>query len=88
METLVDDLRHRWLDTTETGYLNEHVSAIKVPVLAARGENDFLFSLQELAELRRHLPEVHLMNVPFASHEAISEQPGIMWAAMKIMYGL
>ena len=88
LETLVDDLRHRWLDTTETGYLNEHVSAIKVPMLAARGENDFLFSLQELAELRRHLPEAHLMNVPFASHEAISEQPGIIWAAMKTMYGL
>lgn len=56
--------------------------------LAGRGENDFLFSLQELAELREHLPEAHLMNVPFASHEAISEQPGIMWAAMKTMYGL
>lgn len=36
LETLVDDLRHRWLDTTETGYPNERVSAIKVPVLAAR----------------------------------------------------
>ena len=57
-------------------------------MLAVRGEDDFLFSAEALNSLRQVLPEAHLMNVPFAAHEVIKEQPEILWAAMKVFYKL
>lgn len=78
LDTLTADLRRMWLD----------ISAVKAPVLAVRGERDGLFSLSDLADLHSCLPEAHLMNIPFARHEAIKEQPEILWAAVKAFYVL
>lgn len=61
---------------------------IQLKMAGARGEDDFLLSAEALNSLRQVLPEAHLMNVPFAAHEVIKEQPDILWAAMKVFYKL
>ena len=76
-------LKAMWLDEGASGYPNENIRQIQAPVLAVRGEADFLFAFDDWAVLKTELPEVHLMNVPFAAHEAIKEQPEIVWAAVQ-----
>ena len=76
-------LKGMWLDEGASGYPNENIRQIQAPVLAIRGEADFLFAFDDWAALKTELPEVHLMNVPFAAHEAIKEQPEIVWAAVQ-----
>ncbi len=88
MDALVADLRRLWTDDTAAGFPNENTANIKAPVLAVRGEDDFLLSAAALNGLRQVLPAAHLMNVPFAAHEVIKEQPDILWAAMKVFYQL
>ena len=88
LDALVADLRRLWTDDTAAGFPNENTTNIKAPVLAVRGEDDFLLSAEALNSLRQVLPEAHLMNVPFAAHEVIKEQPEILWAAMKVFYKL
>ncbi|WP_342667769.1 alpha/beta fold hydrolase [Eikenella longinqua] len=88
LPALAAALKRLWLDTSPTGYPNEAVARIQAPVLAVRGEGDFLLSLNDLADLRTALPEAHLMNVPFAQHEVMKEQPQILWAAAKAFYRL
>ncbi|MDO4640661.1 MAG: alpha/beta fold hydrolase [Neisseria sp.] len=80
---LTDALKTMWLDEGENGYPNEHMGRIQAPVLAIRGEADFLYSLSDWVALKNELPDVHLMNVPFATHEAIKEQPEMVWAAIQ-----
>ena len=88
LDALVADLRRLWTDDTAAGFPNENTANIKAPVLAVRGEDDFLLSAAVLNGLRQVLPAAHLMNVPFAAHEVIKEQPDILWAAMKVFYQL
>ena len=76
-------LKAMWLDEGESGYPNENIRQIQAPVLAVRGEADFLLAFDDWAELKTELPEVHLMNVPFAAHEAVKEQSEIVWAAVQ-----
>ena len=76
-------LKAMWLDEGESGYPNENIRQIQVPVLAVRGEADFLLAFDDWAELKTELPDVHLMSMPFASHEAVKEQPEIVWAAVQ-----
>lgn len=86
LPTLVADLRRLWMDDTAAGFPDESVAGIGAPVLAVRGEADFLLSLDALSALQKVLPDAHLMNVPFASHEVIREQPDMLWAAMKVFH--
>lgn len=84
--TLTADLRHLWLDNSTTGYPNERVAAIKQPILAVRGEDDFLLNLPDWAALREQNPAAHLLHIPFAGHEAIKAQPDILWAAIQTFH--
>ena len=76
-------LKAMWLDEGESGYPNENIRQIQAPVLAVRGEADFLLAFDDWAALKTELPDVHLMSVPFAAHEAVKEQPEIVWAAVQ-----
>ena len=76
-------LKAMWLDEGASGYPNESIRQIQAPVLAIRGEADFLLAFDEWAELKTELPDVHLMSVPFAAREAVKEQPEIVWAAVQ-----
>lgn len=87
-EKWVAALKAMWLDEGASGYPNEGIRDIKAPVLAVRGENDFLLAFDDWAELKTELPDVHLMNIPFAAHEAVKEQPEIVWAAVQAFQAL
>ena len=76
-------LKAMWLDESASGYPNENIRQIQAPVLAVRGEADFLLAFDDWAELKTELSDVHLMNVPFAAHEAVKEQSEIVWAAVQ-----
>ena len=86
LEKWVDSLKSMWLDENESGYPNERIAQIKAHVLAVRGESDFLLSLADMAELQQYLPDVHLMNLPFAAHEVIKEQPKLLWEAIQTFF--
>ena len=86
LATLTTDLRRLWLDNSTTGYPNERVAAIKQPILAVRGEDDFLLNLPDWAALREQNPAAHLLHIPFAGHEAIKAQPDILWAAIQTFH--
>ena len=83
LDRLSEALKALWLDDGTSGYPGASVSKIRAPVLAIRGEGDFLLSMQELLALLTPLPNAHLMNVPFTEHEAIAEQPDLIWAALQ-----
>ena len=87
-EKWIAALKAMWLDESASGYPNESVREITANVLAIRGEADFLLAFDDWAELKTELPDVHLMNVPFAAHEAIKEQPEIIWAAVQAFQAL
>lgn len=86
LQRLLAALKTMWLDEGETGYPNERIRSVAVPVLAMRGEADFLLSLADMAALQPLLPNVHLMNIPFAAHEAVVEQPEMVMAAVAAFY--
>ncbi len=87
-EKWIAALKAMWLDESASGYPNESVREITANVLAIRGEADFLLAFDDWVELKTELPYVHLMNVPFATHEAIKEQPEIVWAAVQAFQAL
>ncbi|WP_415720531.1 alpha/beta fold hydrolase [Photobacterium ganghwense] len=72
---LVDAVKDVWLDVSHTGYPNQTVEAIQCPVLIMRGDNDFLFALQEAVLLKARLPEAEFANLPFTSHACHHEDP-------------
>ena len=86
LNKLTGRLQAMWLDDSGSGYPNETISRIGAPVLTIRGEDDFLLSLPDMAALKNHLPEAHLMNIPFAAHEAIHEEPDMVWEAVLAFY--
>lgn len=72
-----------WLDRTETGHPNESVKNITAKTLLIRGDNDFLVSLESLAELKGKINESSLMNVPSAEHVVYEKQPQIIEIIVK-----
>ena len=86
VDKMAASLKAMWLDERSSGYPNEAVRKIKAPVLAIRGETDFLYAFADWAALAGELPDVHLMSVPFAAHEAMKEQPEMVWAAVKAFF--
>ncbi|MDO4693767.1 MAG: alpha/beta fold hydrolase [Eikenella sp.] len=85
-ERWVAALKTMWLDEGEQGYPNERMGQIRAPVLAVRGDGDFLYHLADWAALKNVLSDVHLLNVPLAAHEVIREQPDILWAALQAFW--
>jgi pimeloyl-ACP methyl ester carboxylesterase len=76
-ELLVEKVRSVWIDTSISGYPNETVSDIRCPVLVMRGDDDFLFSLDEAVELVEQIENTKFMNIAYAEHEAHKESPDI-----------
>lgn len=86
VERWIAALKAMWLDESEQGYPNERMGQIRAPVLAVRGDADFLYHLADWAALKNVLPAAHLLNVPLAAHEVIREQPDILWAALQAFW--
>lgn len=82
-DLLIQSVVAMWLDRTDTGYPNERVQEITAKTLLIRGDNDFLVSLESLAELKGKIKDVSLLNVPFAEHVVYEEQPEIVEIILK-----
>lgn len=77
-EGLVRASVRMWTDRSEHGYPGDRVSDISCPTLLVRGDDDPLFSLEEAAELRQLIRNSHLLNVPFAGHTVLAENPRLI----------
>jgi pimeloyl-ACP methyl ester carboxylesterase len=79
-DALVEAAVPGWIDPH--GYPNETVRQIKCPTFIIRGDDDFLYSLGEAAELRGRIDGAAFLNIPFAAHAAHEESPEILGVAV------
>ncbi|KGK12463.1 oxidoreductase [Vibrio navarrensis] len=75
---LVDAVKAVWLDTTESGYPHKLVEKISCPTLVMRGDNDFLFSLDEAAALKSKITGCSFANIPLTGHSSHQESPELI----------
>ncbi|MCO7187208.1 MULTISPECIES: alpha/beta hydrolase [unclassified Pseudoalteromonas] len=75
---LVEAVKTLWLDTKESGYPCDLVAQIDCPTLIMRGDNDFLFSLEEAVALKARIKDVSFANIPFTTHAAHQELPALV----------
>jgi pimeloyl-ACP methyl ester carboxylesterase len=66
-----------WIDKTKSGYPQENVTKIDVPVLIVRGNDDDFLTLESAVELAEKITGSVLLNIPFASHSAFKSYPQI-----------
>ncbi len=83
MDQLTQSVVTMELDKTETGHPNESVNSIAAKTFLVRGDNDFLVSLESLAELQAKIEGSSFMNVPFAEHVVYEEQPHVVEIMLK-----
>lgn len=83
-ERLVQAVLPMWLDAgTDTGHPGEAVAALACPVLLVHGDRDHLVALAVPAALQALLPQAHLLNVPFAGHVVMADEPEVMLAGLR-----
>ena len=75
---LVDAVKMVWLDTSASGYPSCLVEHIKCPTLIMRGDNDFLFSLDEAVALKSRISGADFANIPFTAHASHQESPDLV----------
>ncbi|MFS1525481.1 alpha/beta fold hydrolase [Microbulbifer sp. 2304DJ12-6] len=83
LKKLVDAVKPVWLDTTESGYPCDLVESIACPSLIIRGDNDFLFSLNEAAFLKTKISGADFANIPFTEHASHQESPELVGTIVK-----
>ena len=88
LDALSADLVQLWCDDSASGYPGDSLATLTVPLLAVRGEDDYLLLLAEWAALRDLLPDAHLLQLPWASHEVLRDQPQLFWSVAQRFYGL
>lgn len=82
-ERLVRAVLPMWLDEAEaTGHPGDAVAGIGCPVLVVHGDRDHLVGLDVAAGLRDALPQAHLLNVPFAGHVVMADEPQVLLAGL------
>ncbi|WP_445366210.1 alpha/beta fold hydrolase [Microbulbifer sp. ANSA001] len=82
-KSLVESVKKVWLDTTGAGYPWGLVERIKCPTLIIRGDNDFLFSLDEAVALKAKIPDASFANIPFTEHASHQESPELVGMILK-----
>ncbi|WCT10578.1 alpha/beta fold hydrolase [Mucilaginibacter jinjuensis] len=82
-ENLFKKVVAMWLDKQPTGYLNETLKDLMMPVLIARGDADHLTARKSLAALADLIKNAALFNIPFAGHVAFDEQAEIFRLGLK-----
>jgi len=80
---LVDVVKSVWLDTTEAGHPANLVENIRCPTLIMRGDNDFLFSLEEAVALKAKISNASFANLPLTAHASHQESPELVAKIIK-----
>ena len=76
-DALANSLVKLWLDPNSSGYPNEAAKNISCPLLITRGDDDHLISKETVFELAESIETSHLLNIPFAGHDAFVGQKEI-----------
>lgn len=71
-----------WLGRDETAYPGTLVRRITCPLLVIHGDEDFLVSRQQAFELAEQVAGAHLLNLPFATHTVLEDQPEDVLSAL------
>lgn len=77
-DTFIGEIKKMWTDTSESGYPGDTVERIACPLLVVRGDDDHLVSRAEALGLAARVNDAHLLNVPFAGHEAHKDQADLV----------
>jgi valacyclovir hydrolase len=72
-----------WLGLDDAAYPNERVAQIHCPLLVVHGDDDFLVSRKQAFELAERVEGARLLNLPFASHTVLEEQPEAVLPAVQ-----
>jgi len=72
---LFAETRRMWLGSDDTAYPNDRIDRIKCPLLVVHGDEDFLVSRRQAFELSDRVVDARLLNLPFASHTVLEDQP-------------
>lgn len=80
---LVNAVKNAWFDKTESGYPCNLVAQITCPTLILRGDNDFIFSLDEAVVLKTKIAGCSFANIPLTTHASHQESPDIVGAMIK-----
>ena len=77
-DAFIGALTQMWTDTSERGYPGAAVAHVTCPLLVIRGDDDHLVSRAEAVGLTERVRGAHLLNVPFAGHEAHKDQADLV----------
>jgi len=82
-ELLVQALVKMWLDPGASGYPSFNLQRYIAPLLMIRGDKDPVVSAAALVELAALLPNAIFFNVPFAGHNAHTQQKEMIILALE-----
>lgn len=75
--------RAMWLGQGADAYPGESVRLIAAPLLIVNGDEDMLVSRTQAFELAGHVEGARLLNLPFASHTVLQDDPLAVLPALK-----
>lgn len=79
---LFDATKAMWLGTGPDAYPGEAIRDIDVPLLVVHGDDDFLVSRAQSFELAERVKGARLLNLPFASHTVLEDDPDAVAPAL------
>ncbi|MEN5083577.1 alpha/beta hydrolase [Bosea sp. TWI1241] len=80
---LFEATRAMWLGNGPDAYPGETVRAIRAPLLVVHGDEDALVSRAQAAGLAERVPGARLLNLPFATHTVLQDDPDAVAPALR-----
>lgn len=80
---LFDATTAMWLGSDDKAYPDTSVRSIACPLLVVHGDEDFLVSRSQAFELVEQVAGSRLLNLPFASHTVLEDDPEAVLPAFK-----
>lgn len=81
---LFDAITAMWLGNDEKSYPGASVRSIATPLLVVRGDEDLLVSRRQAFELAEQVVGARLLNLPFASHTVLEDNPEDVLSAFRL----
>ena len=80
---LFAETQRMWLGSDDTAYPNDSIDRISCPLLVVHGDEDFLVSRHQAFELSDRVAGARLLNLPFATHTVLEDQPEAVIPALQ-----
>ncbi|EPO3921714.1 alpha/beta fold hydrolase [Salmonella enterica subsp. houtenae serovar [1],40:z4,z23:-] len=78
LEKIISAIKTMWLDHSVDSYPNDTIKNIICDSLVIHGDDDFLVSRKQTAQLADMLEKSHFANIPFSNHSVHEEKPEIV----------